>query len=109
MGGGKGAGGAAVGEVWEWDRSSRRSHRLCTNPTGPHAPVKPRFLLSPWRTLSPSSSTVMRPRAARACSRVHATVLLPLPLRPASGGETWRGAQSDAGDWGRTLGCMRGK
>ena len=63
--------------------------------TGPREPVKPRFLLSPWRTLSPSSSTVMRPRAARACSRVHATVLLPLPLRPARGTQT-EGAKSDA-------------
>lgn len=50
-----------------------------------HAPVKPRFLLRPCRTLSPSSSTVMRPRCARACSSVHATVDLPLPLRPACG------------------------
>ena len=46
------------------------------------APVKPRLLLRPCRTLSPSSSTVILPRSARACSSVHATVLLPLPLRP---------------------------
>ncbi len=52
--------------------------------------VKPRLLLSPCRTLSPSSSTVTRPRSASAFSSVHATVLLPLPLRP-GGREEGRG------------------
>lgn len=42
----------------------------------------PRFLLRPWRMLSPSSSAVRRPRSYRACSSVHATVLLPEPLKP---------------------------
>jgi len=44
--------------------------------------LKPRLQLSPWRTLSPSSSVVRMPRAASACSSVHATVDLPEPLRP---------------------------
>lgn len=45
--------------------------------------VNPRLELRPWRTLSPSRRIVTLPRAARACSKVQATVLLPLPLRPA--------------------------
>ena len=56
--------------------------------------VKPRFLFRPWRTLSPSSSTVTLPIAASACSSVHATVDLPLPLRPAGPGR--RGAGGEA-------------
>ena len=39
-------------------------------------------LFRPWRTLSPSSRAVSEPRRASSCSTVHATVLLPLPLRP---------------------------
>ena len=39
-------------------------------------------LFRPCRTLSPSSSAVSEPRRASSCSTVHATVLLPLPLRP---------------------------
>lgn len=35
--------------------------------------------------LSPSSSEVKWPRSWSRCSRVHATVDLPLPLRPAPG------------------------
>jgi hypothetical protein len=46
------------------------------------AAEKPRFLLSPCRTLSPSRRQEARPRECSACSRVHATVLLPLPLKP---------------------------
>lgn len=44
--------------------------------------LNPRFLFRPWRTLSPSSSAVRRPRSASACSSVQATVDLPDPERP---------------------------
>lgn len=43
---------------------------------------KPRFLLRPCLTLSPSSRAVSLPRSSRACSSVQATVLLPDPDRP---------------------------
>ena len=44
--------------------------------------LNPRFLQSPWRMLSPSSTYANLPISLRACSSVYASVDLPLPLRP---------------------------
>ena len=71
-------------------QQQRPTHSPCTPPRElhlkPSPPVKPRLAFRPCRMLSPSSSTVRRPRCASACSSVQATVDLPLPLRPARSG-----------------------
>src|SRR5215471_7660777 len=52
------------------------------------ASVKPRSRLSPWRTLSPSSTNVRLPSAWSFCSKLLAIVDLPAPERPVNHSST---------------------
>ena len=61
-------------------RHPPRCQRRRPSPAPAH--LKPRSLFRPCRTLSPSSRAVKWPLSCSMCSRVQATVDLPLPLRP---------------------------